>query len=43
MGKIKKVLIERFKPKPPIIAKRFTYIKQSQLPGEPVNEFVIQL
>ena len=40
---IEKVLIEHFKPKPPVIAERFTFHKRDQLPGEPVNEFVIQL
>ena len=43
MEKIKEVLMEHLKPKPPVIAERFTFHKWDQLPGEPVNEFVIQL
>ena len=43
MARIKKVLIEHFKPKPLIIAEWFTFHKWDQLSGELVNEFVIQL
>ena len=43
MERIKEVLIKHFKPKPPVIAEQFTFHKRDQLPGEPVNEFVIQL
>ena len=43
MEKIKEVLMGHFKPKPPVIAERFIFHKRDQLPGEPVNEFVIQL
>ena len=43
MDKIKEVLVKHFKPKPPVIAEQFTFHKRDQLPGEPINEFVIQL
>ena len=38
MDKIKENLT---KPRAPIIAERFTFHKRDQLPGEPVNGFVI--
>ena len=40
---IKEALTKHFKPKPPVIAERFTFHKRDQLPSKPVNEFVIQL
>ena len=43
MVKIKEVLTTHFKPQPPVIAEWFTFHKRDQLPGKPVNEFVIQL
>ena len=43
MEKIKEALTKHFKPKPPVISERFTFHKCDQLPGDPVNEFVIQL
>ena len=43
MEKIKESLTKHFKPKPSVILERFTFHKCDQLPGEPVNEFVIQL
>ena len=43
MAQIKEELIKHFKPKPPVIAERFTFHKRDQQPGEPIKEFVIEL
>ena len=43
MDRIKELLINHFKPKPPVIAERFAFHKRDQRPGETVNEFVIEL
>ncbi|XP_065896057.1 uncharacterized protein [Dysidea avara] len=43
MDKIKEVLLKHFKPKQLVIAERFAFHKRNQLPGEPINELVIQL
>ena len=43
LERIKEVLINHFKPKPPVIAERFIFHKRNQHPGEPIKEFVIEL
>jgi len=41
--RLKELLINHFKPKPPVIVERFAFHKRDQRPGETVNEFVIEL
>ena len=43
LDRIKELLINHFKPRPPVIAERFAFHKRDQHPGETVNEFVIEL
>ena len=43
LDRIKELLINYFKPRPPVIAERFAFHKRDQRPGETVNEFVIEL
>ena len=43
LERIKEALINHFKPKPPVITKRFIFHKRDQHPGEPIKEFVIEL
>ena len=43
LERIKGALIKHFKPKPPVIAKRFIFHKHDQRPGEPIKEFLIEL
>ena len=42
-NRLKELLINHFKPKPPVIAERFMFHKHYQRPGKAVNEFVIEL
>ena len=43
MDRIKELLVNYFKPRPLVIAKRFVFHKQAQLVGETVSEFVMKL
>ena len=43
LAQIKEELVGHFKPKPPVIAERFTFHKCDQLLGEPIKELVIEL
>ena len=43
LAQIKEKLVSHFKPKPPVIAERFSFHKRDQLPGEPIKDFVIEL
>ena len=41
--RLKEVLVQHYKPTPLIIAERFAFHKQDQLPEEKVNDFLIEL
>ena len=43
LDRIKELLINHLKPRPPVIAERFAFHKRDQRPGKTVNEFVIEL
>jgi len=43
LAQIKEAMIKHFKPKPPVIAERFTFHKHDQQLGEPIKEFVLEL
>ena len=43
LAQIKEKLVSHFKPKPPVIAERFSFHKRDQLPGEPIKNFVMEL
>lgn len=40
---IKKALFEHYKPKPPVIGQRFVFHQRVQMPGESVNDFLMEL
>ena len=37
------VLIDHYKPKPPVIGQRFIFHQRVQMPGESVNDFLVEL
>ena len=43
LAQIKEKLVCHFKPKPPVIAERFSFHKRDQLPGQPIKNFVMEL
>ena len=40
---IKQKLLQHYKPKPPVIGQQFIFHQQIQKPGEPINQFLIEL
>ena len=40
---IKQKLIQHYKPKPPVIGQRFIFHQRTQKPGEPINQFLMEL
>ena len=43
LANIKKALIDHYKPKPPVIGQRFIFHQRVQMPGESVNDFLVEL
>ena len=43
MNRIKELLVNNFKPKPPVIAERYAFHKRDQCVGETVSDFLIEL
>ena len=43
LSTIKPKLIQRYKPKPPVIGQRFIFHQRTQKPGEPINQFLMEL
>ena len=43
LATIKQKLVGHYKPKPPVIGQLFIFHQQTQKPGEPINQFLMEL